>query len=99
MKMVYLPYVLTSKERLEIIQSALKQLGYPKLLEIPLLNKVAGLRIVGGRGEGFITYKTKYLKELEIMQSQYGAYHIATFFLEGEYYFVTSLELKDGEII
>lgn len=98
MKMVYLPYVCTSKERLEIIQSALKYLGYPKLKEIALLNKTIGLRICEGREEGFIAYKTKDIKELEIMREKYGAYHLASFYHSGEYYFVTSLELNEGKI-
>ena len=96
--MVYLPYICESKERLLIIQRGLKNLGYSKLIEIPLLNKTLGIRIVEGREDGFIGYKTKDIKELEILREKYGAYHLASFYYSGEYYFVTSLELYEGKI-
>lgn len=98
-KMVYLPYVCVSKERLEIIQRYLKELGYPQLKEIPLLNNVLGIRIGERRAEGLIAYTTNNFKELEILHEKYGAFHMATFYHEGKYYFVSSLELKNGEII
>lgn len=97
--MVYLPYVCTSKEKLEIIQKGLEELGYPKLKEIGLLNKVLGIRMGEGRREGFIAFTSNDIKEIEIMQERYGAFNLARFYHEGKYYYVTSLELKDGEII
>lgn len=99
MKMVCLPYICVSKERLEIIQSALKNLGYPQLIEIPLLNKTLGIIIDKGREEGFIAYTTKDIREIEILREKYGGFHIGTIYYGNEYYFVTSLELYDGEII
>lgn len=99
MRMVYLPYICVSKERLEIIQRYLKELGYPELKEIALLNKVIGIRIVEGRREGFIAFTSKDIKEIEIMREKYGAFSLARFYHEGKYYFVTSIELKNGEII
>lgn len=52
-----------------------------------------------GRREGFIAFTSKDIKEIEIMWERYGAFNLARFYHEGKYYYVTSLELKDGEII
>lgn len=98
MKMVYLPYICVSRERLAIIREELKNLEYPKLLEIPLLNKVLGIRVTEGK-EGFRTYVSTDLKELGMVHQRYGAFHLVTFHRRGKYYYVTSLELMDEGII